>query len=105
MRERGPRGTEVSGLWTSPCGEGTHWIYFYLFKMYEISASHRTRDGLQIQSGDEMRQGQIIYGVYGKMPKLNIAELVRTAAGGFGGTGWCLSVASLAPGFDSVLEA
>lgn len=63
--------------------------------MYEISASHRTRGGLQIQNEDEMRQDQIIYGEHGKMLKLNIAELMRTAADGFGETGWYLSVTCL----------
>jgi hypothetical protein len=54
-----------------------------------------------------MKQDQIIYRepLQGKMQMLNIAELIRTAADGFGETGWCLSLRSPAPGFDSVLDA
>lgn len=104
--ERGPRGAEASGLGTSPWSEGTDWIYFYLRFMSYLSPI-----GPGMFCSTKLRWDEAgpnhLQGTQGRMQMLTTAELLSGQQQMDLEIGRCLSKTdrSLAPGFDSLLEA
>lgn len=71
---------------------GGHRLDLFLFKIYELPISHRTRDGLQYKT--EMRWSRTKPSTENTGKDADADHswvLARTAKDGFGETGWCLS--------------